>query len=762
MSLLNFNLLRFLTVVIIGAAVLLTPSIGKIQYRSDIIDYFKSDDLRVQQFIQLQNSLGLQQSLLIMLSSESESFLSENALQTLFHTSQQIENVDGVTQVRSLLSNAVSDSSGDTHSLYRHLKLGKPLDQSVIGQTADNITSNPLLLSQDQQVATVQVKFDSEEIASEAYPNITRILDSEYGKDYRLLGPVEIKHALHHALLHDGFYLMPAVVVLGLIVMWYFLRSVWLVTAGSASIVVALWLSAGIVGFFQFTVNQTSALAFCIAFIIALADIIHLQMSFTMKPNNKSAREAMLDSLRGNILPLFLTSLTTGIGFLSLNASSSPVFATFGNIAAIGVVCAFIAAVTITPVLAVLMPRTDSKNVPQLFQHLIKKTNTFRQSFGPMHYVAFYGLSILLSLAILLNQYNNDPIDYFESKSAIAQANQLSEQAFSVHHPVSIQLDSGEKEGVFTEKFLRTTRNFETWLAAHPSISTQSSFMTTLTALQRHVHQNNLKWANTPTDPQQIADLWNLYEMASPHNNSASLGIDPQFQSITITVGIPRLNSNELMYLESEIQQWFRQENTPIKVSVTGHAMLFASVGRELIVNMFVGGIVSALVISVLIGLFLGNIRVGMLSLIPNLFPAGFVYGVWGCTVGVIDLAAAGTLCISLGIVVDDSIHILKRYIILREAGTDPATAIDRVFEEVGPALILTTLVLSIGLAVLTLSIFGPNQTTAIIMTSIIVVALAYDLLMLPQLLIWLDRFLFPASPLPHTNVSETESPSSA
>ncbi|MDY6920344.1 MAG: MMPL family transporter [Pseudomonadota bacterium] len=104
----------------------------------------------------------------------------------------------------------------------------------------------------------------------------------------------------------------------------------------------------------------------------------------------------------------------------------------------------------------------------------------------------------------------------------------------------------------------------------------------------------------------------------------------------------------------------------------------------------------------------------------------------------------------------DDSIHILKRYLGFRKTGLAPALAIERTFEQVGAALMLTTLVLTLGMGILMLSIFGPNQTTAILMASIIAVALLYDLIMLPHLLQLLDRWLLPGT---RANAAHTSAP---
>ena len=109
-----------------------------------------------------------------------------------------------------------------------------------------------------------------------------------------------------------------------------------------------------------------------------------------------------------------------------------------------------------------------------------------------------------------------------------------------------------------------------------------------------------------------------------------------------------------------------------------------------------------------------------------------------------IDIAAAGTFSIGLGIVVDDTVHILSRHVRNRRAGIPPLESLERVLEETGSALVLTTVVLSCGMGILTASIFGPNQTMAILMACNILIALAYDFLMMPHMLVLLDKWIFP------------------
>lgn len=746
MSRLSFRYLVIASVLLSAIAVIFTPLLGNITYRSEIIEYFQPDDHRVIAFRNLESRFGYQQSLLVLLQTNQHSFLSSHHLRHLSQLEKELKTLPGITRIQSLLSNPISDNEQQTRSARALLQTQTLLSNDAAGQLADARNSHGFTLSPNQQVTSLQIFFHDEDAIQQHYQVIGQLLEQhqEAGHidTFHLLGPVEIKHALHEALLYDGLYLMPLVVLMGLVLLWYFLRSWWLVFSGVLSIIIALIISAEIVGWLGLTINQTSALAFGITFIISLADIVHLLMSYCHQPQTLNNRQAMLSSLRSNGMALFLTSLTTAVGFLSLNASHSPVFATFGNIAAIGVACAFVTSVTITPAVAVLVAPTQRQNA-DIFLRFVRVINAFNVRVAGPRAALFYLVSLLLCGCIALNTFHNDPLDYFKESSVIRQATALSEQHFNVHHPINIVVNSGSDDGIFSGKFVSQLTAFQNWLNADHRVAQQSSYLDTLRLLQQHMHEYNAKWANTPADTQTVADLWNLYEMASPDNTPISLGLDADFRSAMISVGVPRLQSLDLILLEQDIRQWFKHNAPDLRITVTGHALLFASIGKELTYNMFIGGLFSAMVISLLIGFFLGNLRLGIISLIPNLFPAGVIFGLWGVGVGVIDIAAAGTLSISLGIVVDDTIHILKRYTGYRNAGYSPQASLHQSLEHVGSALVLTTVILTLGMLILTLSIFGPNRTTAQLMAAIIFIALLFDLVMLPHLLRVFDGWLF-------------------
>jgi len=135
--------------------------------------------------------------------------------------------------------------------------------------------------------------------------------------------------------------------------------------------------------------------------------------------------------------------------------------------------------------------------------------------------------------------------------------------------------------------------------------------------------------------------------------------------------------------------------------------------------------------------LALRSIGIGALSLIPNAVPILMTFGLWGLLAGKIGMASATVSAVALGIVVDDSVHFLSKYLrARREKGLDKAEAIKYAFETVGLALVVTTIILTFGFLVMTLSTFQMNQQLGMMTAVTMVLALIMDFTLLPALLL--------------------------
>lgn len=197
-----------------------------------------------------------------------------------------------------------------------------------------------------------------------------------------------------------------------------------------------------------------------------------------------------------------------------------------------------------------------------------------------------------------------------------------------------------------------------------------------------------------------------------------------------------KMSSNDLVSLEANLRQQLLAlfPESSISPGVSADIM-FAHIGYRNNVSMLTASAGALLVISLLIGLILRSVRLGLISLLPNVLPASIAFGLWGILVGEVGLSLSVIASMTLGIVVDDTIHLLYRFHTARKEGQSENEAIVTAVRETGVAIIGTTLVLSAGFLVLASSSFKMNADMGLMTAITIMIALILDLLLVPALL---------------------------
>ena len=500
-------------------------------------------------------------------------------------------------------------------------------------------------------------------------------------------------------------------------------------------------------------INQQSVLAFGIVFIISLADVIHVLMCYQSQ-ERLGKKQDIHGAIKQKLRPLCLTTLTTCIGFLSLTTAGSPTFTTFGCIAATGVALALFVTLFLLPAIIEVLPQTpqakkDRKPL-KILNSIIANSPTLQQQRYRWSLIVLLTVTLFLCFGLPKNTLHNDSLTYFQKSTPIHQATTQFESAFNTHQGLAILLTLKGQDAVYSPAVATTIDQFHQWLEQQDWASIHTGYLPTLINIYRNLHDNDFRWQHLPKDPGQIAELFNLYEMASDKNTLALLGItsadtESNASNVLISVGIPELLNRDVLIIQQKIEHWFQQNAPSVQVTVSGQAILFANVGWNLTLKMLLGAVLTMTIITIIIGLVFLNTRLALLSIIPNALPALVCLGSVGWLSGKINFAIAGSISIALGIVVDDTIHILSDYHSLRKQSVSPQQSIKTTLIETGPALLLTTLVLTAGFSILNFASFIPNQHTAQMITAMVSSAIIFDFLILPYLLIKLDHKIFPA-----------------
>ena len=251
------------------------------------------------------------------------------------------------------------------------------------------------------------------------------------------------------------------------------------------------------------------------------------------------------------------------------------------------------------------------------------------------------------------------------------------------------------------------------------------------------MHDDDQDWFKVPDSQELAAQYMLLYEMSLPEGLDLNDRINVDKSASRLTATIKSLSSSEMLALQKRADDWLKQ-NAPkfMWTDATSPNLIFAHIGESNIESMLKGTAIALVLISFVLIIALKSIKLGLLSLIPNLVPAAMAFGLWGLIDGQINLAVSVVASLTLGIVVDDTVHFLSKFqYALKELNKTRVEAVEYAFVHVGTALWITSIVLIAGFLILTLSDFQLNAKLGLLTAITISFALIADFLFLPPLL---------------------------
>jgi predicted RND superfamily exporter protein len=303
-------------------------------------------------------------------------------------------------------------------------------------------------------------------------------------------------------------------------------------------------------------------------------------------------------------------------------------------------------------------------------------------------------------------------------------------------------MDSGEEGGINEPAYLTKVEAFTRWCNEQPEVSQVRSMLYTIKRLNMNMHGDDPAFYTIPESRELVAQYMLLYEMSLPFGQDINGLVTPDRSAMRFTVIQRRLSTKQLRNFEDRADRWLA-ENWKITAPPrgTGMGIMFAHISERNIKSMISSTSLALLLISIVLIFAFRSVKIGLFSLLPNIMPAVMTFGLWGLLAGYVNMAVSYIAAMSLGIVVDDTIHFLSKYLrARREMKLSPAKAIQYSFHTVGLALLTTSLVLSVGFSVLFFSGFEVNSVMGTLMAIAIIFALLTDCLFLPPLLLLIDR----------------------
>ena len=349
---------------------------------------------------------------------------------------------------------------------------------------------------------------------------------------------------------------------------------------------------------------------------------------------------------------------------------------------------------------------------------------------------------LIMSSFISNNVLTERWLDYFDNSFEIRRTIDDMNANLSGTHLFQYEVKTANDDGIFEPKYVATLDKIAQWYRNQPGVAYVLSYADIIKRLNKTFHDNDATYYRVPDDKNLIAQLNLIYEIGLPPELNLADLVNPDRSASLISVILDKSDSSSLLDLDNQAQKWFAANINAYEVSrASGLDIIFAHLNYRNITSILQGTLIALLLISLILIIALKSVKLGLISLVPNLVPAALTYGTWGLLVGEIDLSASIVICMSLGIVVDDTVHFLSKFnSAQKEQHLKTADALRYSFNTVGLAMCITTIVLVGGFLVLATSNFSPTWVTGTLMAMTLFYALITDFLLLPPLLLWLDR----------------------
>ena len=560
--------------------------------------------------------------------------------------------------------------------------------------------------------------------------------------DVALTGITVLSASFDETAKRDLATLVPLMYLALVLTMLLFLRSLWGMLATLFVTALAAATAMGLGGWIGIPLTPPSATAPTIILTIAIADGVHILVTFTQQQRQGLDKiEALVESMRLNWQPVFLTSLTTVIGFLSLNFSDAPPFRDMGNLTAMGVAAAWFYSITFLPAFVALVPY---KVRPRAAVGGFSMESYAEWLIAHKKGVLAGMIALVVTAAAFVPriELNDMFVTYFGKSIEFRRDTDFATENLAGIYMFHYSVASGEEEGINDPAYLAHIDAFSEWLRAQPEVSHVSTLTDTMKRLNKNMHGDDDSYYRLPEERELAAQYLLLYEMSLPYGLDLNNQINVQKSSTRVTATIENVSTRELRAIDQRAQDWLGANTPPVMHTAgAGTSLMFANISHRNIESMVTGTILAFLSISLILAFALRSARLGALSLVPNLVPTIIAFGVWGILIREVGMAVATVTTCSLGIIVDATVHFFSKYLrARREQGVSSEDAVRYALSMVGSALWITFLILVVGFSVLALSPFKINAHFGLLVAITIAAALLADFLLLPTLLMRIDR----------------------
>ena len=691
---------------------------------------FSKNDPAVERYFSFRDSFGREDNVITIIY-EPDDGLRKELFVELEGLVYEIEDLPEVKNVLSIFSLSDLDENAWIGDLYDE---DETWDKNSVLKKLKYIQSDPSIgsrvLSKDLEYGAIIITLSDQANNHKDRTNLMdRIKDLtvETSPEWTYSGVSVLRTEYVRYMLRDNFIFLPPIALILITMLSYIFRSwVFVLLPMITVLTTVLWL-LGFMGLVGLEINIMTYVVPTLLFIIGVSDAIHIQARFreNMAKDNSSPKESMLITMMQMSKVIFLTSLTTAIGFIALTTTSINIVQEFGLEIALGVMIAWFISILVVPSGIMLFRAFDNKNRSTFSPLLYWLADTI-----PRRPWLFITIPLIISFTMIykIKDVSTDAslMDDLRPKNKLYQDLKFTEKYFGGVLPfeVLISIDPSNDKKIIEPEIFPYIDKVESLLRSEMEESRFFSLSTFLKSVKR-----------IRGDDVEAIYSQEIIERIIEEQSKQDLKLVSNDKKMTRVTGlIENKTSSEMKKIYNKLDSLSNSFPPYLSIECTGTTVVALRTNDYLVQSLVNSLGLALFFISIVMAVMFKARSILFASLVTNLIPIFTILGIIAWFGVSIRPPTAMTFAVALGIAVDDSLHFLLRYRKELRQGMNRVEAIKSTIINTGSALMITTTILVSGFSILLFSAFLPTYQFGLLSASMIGVALLCDLTLLPAL----------------------------
>ena len=655
-----------------------------------------------------------------------------------------VESLDQVDQVYSPTNATrfIKSPFGWTPVSYLHLDQPQRLkeDSSAIFQSGELLEK---LISKDGKSICMVVKH-RQHIKRNGADSLSTLVNSKITSlglsDPHLAGKVRAQPVYLDLIKKEMVVFLLAALLLVVLFLSVIYRALWAVIIPLMVVALAGIWTLGFMNLVGKPLDLMMVLLPTIIFVVGMSDVVHILTRYIEELRlGQSRMQALFTSFKEVGIATFLTSLTTGIGFLSLMTSNIAPIRDFGLYTAIGVLIAYILAFSLLPSALIFLPKpkiVDNKTARRFWKLILG--NSFLWTLKNKRAVMAGSLLIVIIalMGIQKVKINTFLIDDLPRSHPMKESFLFFDQHFGGSRPFEMAIEVKGDHTVFDHAVLVEIDKVDQYLTRNYGTSALSSPLEIVKTTNQAINGGLRKYYQLPDSTELSKISRNLEKIKRQPFFKAMISPDQKLSRFTGRMG--DVGSNITTEQNLQLSQFINSsiDSSLVNFRITGTSLLIDKNNSYLVNNMMTGLTMAFAVVALIAGILFRSWRMVLITLLPNIIPLLMVAGIMGAMGVTLKLTTSVIFTVAFGIAVDDTIHFISKLRLELAKGKSTLYAIKRTYFSTGKAIVITTLILISGFMTLLMSAFGGTFYIGLYVGLTLLFALIVDLTLLPVLVL--------------------------